>query len=118
MRTLLSRLLDVILRRRREDRLSAEVQSHLDMLMDEHIARGSELPPSDGSVGRQPVRSGLFALSSDETAPSTDSRVSMVFLRRAEVRKEEPVRRAAGPPWNQDHKLAMAAAIVAGNAFL
>jgi hypothetical protein len=26
------------------------------------------------------------------------------------------VRRAAGPPWNRDHKLAMAAAIVTANA--
>jgi hypothetical protein len=25
------------------------------------------------------------------------------------------MRKAVGPPWNQDHKLAMAAAIVAGN---
>ena len=28
------------------------------------------------------------------------------------------VRRAVGPPWNQDHKLAMAAAIVAANAIV
>jgi hypothetical protein len=28
------------------------------------------------------------------------------------------VRRAAGPPWNNDHKLAMAAAIVAEEAFM
>jgi hypothetical protein len=26
------------------------------------------------------------------------------------------MRRAAGPPWNNDHRLAMAAAIVAANA--
>ena len=43
MRTWLSRLLDVVLRRRRDDRLSEEVQSHLDLLVDEHVARGLSL---------------------------------------------------------------------------
>jgi len=29
-----------------------------------------------------------------------------------------PVRRAVGPPWDKDYKLPMAAAIVAGEAFV
>ncbi len=48
MRAFISRLLDLILRRRREDRLSEEVQAHLDMLTDEHIARG--LSPDDARL--------------------------------------------------------------------
>lgn len=40
MRTFFSRLLDVVLRREREDRLSEEMQAHLDLLTEEHIARG------------------------------------------------------------------------------
>lgn len=40
MRTFISRLLDLLLRRQREDRLSEELQAHLDLLADEHIARG------------------------------------------------------------------------------
>ena len=40
MRTFLSRLLDVIFRRSREARLADEVQSHLDLLTDEFIAKG------------------------------------------------------------------------------
>src|SRR5689334_19460125 len=40
MRTFLSRLIDLVLRRDREDRLRDEVQSHLDLLAEEFIARG------------------------------------------------------------------------------
>ena len=40
MRLLVSRLLDVLLRRSREARLDAEVETHLDMLVDEFVARG------------------------------------------------------------------------------
>ena len=40
MRTTLSRLLDIVLRRSRADRLSEEVQSHLDLLADDFIAQG------------------------------------------------------------------------------
>ena len=40
MRTFLSRLLDIVLRRSREERLSEEVQSHLDLLADDFIAKG------------------------------------------------------------------------------
>src|SRR5688572_16219293 len=48
MGTFFSRLLDVILRRRREDRLSEELQAHLDLLTGEHIARG--LSPADARL--------------------------------------------------------------------
>ncbi len=48
MRTLISRLLDLVLRRRREDRLSEEMQAHLDMLVDEHVANG--LSPDDAHL--------------------------------------------------------------------
>ena len=40
MRALISRLLEVIFKRRREERLDAEVQAHLDLLTEEHVARG------------------------------------------------------------------------------
>ena len=40
MRTFISRLLDRVRRRYRDDRLSEELQSHLDLLTDEHLARG------------------------------------------------------------------------------
>ena len=40
MRTLLSRMLDVVLRRSREARLGAEVEAHLDLLTQEYITRG------------------------------------------------------------------------------
>jgi putative ABC transport system permease protein len=40
LRVFASRVLDLILRRRREERLSEEVQAHLDMLTDEGVAAG------------------------------------------------------------------------------
>lgn len=40
MPTFISRLLDLVLRRQRDERLTEEIQAHLDMLADEHIARG------------------------------------------------------------------------------
>jgi macrolide transport system ATP-binding/permease protein len=40
MRTFWLRLLDVFVRGRREHRLAAEIQSHLDLLIEEHMARG------------------------------------------------------------------------------
>ena len=40
MRTFFSRLGELLRRRSREQRLSEEVQSHLDLLVDEHMARG------------------------------------------------------------------------------
>jgi putative ABC transport system permease protein len=48
MQTMLSRLLDLVLRRQREDRLSEETQTHLDLLTDEHIARG--MTPADARL--------------------------------------------------------------------
>jgi len=43
LRVLWSRLADLVLRRRREDRLSEEIQAHLDLMTDEYIARGMAL---------------------------------------------------------------------------
>ena len=40
VRVLLSRVLDLALGRRRESRLSEEIQTHLDLLTEQHIARG------------------------------------------------------------------------------
>ena len=40
MRAWLSRLADLVMRRQRDERLSEEMQSHLDMLADEHVANG------------------------------------------------------------------------------
>ncbi|MEO8679354.1 MAG: ABC transporter permease, partial [Vicinamibacterales bacterium] len=40
MRAFLSRMFDFVFRRQREARLSAEIQAHLDLLTDEHLARG------------------------------------------------------------------------------
>ncbi len=40
MRILISRLLDVLLRRQRDDRLSEEVQAHLDLITDDYVAQG------------------------------------------------------------------------------
>jgi predicted permease len=43
LRVLWSRFTDLVLRRRREDRLSDEIQAHLDLLTDEHVACGMSL---------------------------------------------------------------------------
>ncbi|HET9372966.1 MAG TPA: permease prefix domain 1-containing protein, partial [Vicinamibacterales bacterium] len=40
LRTAWSRLLELVTRDRRDRRLDAEIQSHLDLLVDEHMARG------------------------------------------------------------------------------
>lgn len=48
MSSLISRLLDLILRRQREDRLSEELQTHLDMLTDEYVVSG--LSPHDARL--------------------------------------------------------------------
>ena len=40
MRTILSRLLDLVLRRPREERLSEEIQAHLDLMTDDYVAQG------------------------------------------------------------------------------
>lgn len=43
IRMLLSRALDLVFRRRREERLSEEIQAHLDQLTDQYVARGMTL---------------------------------------------------------------------------
>ena len=48
MRTFISRLLDLVLRRRREDRLSEEIQSHLNQLADDFVAQG--MSPADARL--------------------------------------------------------------------
>ena len=48
MRTLFSRLLDLILRRRRDERLSEEVQAHLDLMADDFVAQG--MSPADAKL--------------------------------------------------------------------
>lgn len=40
MPTFISRLLDLVLRRQREDRLSEEIQAHLDLMADDYVAQG------------------------------------------------------------------------------
>ena len=40
MRIFFLRVLDVILRRRREQRMDAEIQAHLDLLADEYVTQG------------------------------------------------------------------------------
>lgn len=48
MRTLLSRLLDLVLRRQRDERLTEEIQAHLDLIADDHIAQG--MSPADARL--------------------------------------------------------------------
>jgi predicted permease len=57
MRALLSRLFDVVLRRSREQRLDDEVQSHLDLLMDEFVAKG--LSPDDARLAARRAFGGV-----------------------------------------------------------
>ena len=57
MRTFLSRLIDLVLRRDREDRLRDEVQSHLDLLTDEFIARG--MTPEDARLAARKAFGGV-----------------------------------------------------------
>lgn len=57
MRTFISRMLDVIVRRRREDRLSEEIQAHLDLLVDEHVANG--LSPDDARLAARKAFGGV-----------------------------------------------------------
>lgn len=45
VRVFISRALDLLLRRRRDERLTEEMQTHLDLLTDEYIASG--MPPDD-----------------------------------------------------------------------
>jgi len=60
MRTIISRLLDVVFRRQRENRLSEEIQAHLEMLADEHQARG--LSPADARLAAHRAFGGVDQL--------------------------------------------------------
>ena len=57
MPTLFSRLLDLVLRRRREDRLSEEVQAHLDLRADDYVAQG--MPPADARLAARKAFGGV-----------------------------------------------------------
>ncbi|MSO82311.1 MAG: FtsX-like permease family protein [Acidobacteria bacterium] len=57
MKILISRLLEAVLRRQRDDRLSEEVQSHLDLLTDEHIAHGRS--PDDARLAARRAFGGV-----------------------------------------------------------
>jgi putative ABC transport system permease protein len=60
MPTFISRLLDLVLRRRRGDRLSEEMQAHLDMLTDEHVASG--LSPDDARLAARKSFGGVDSI--------------------------------------------------------
>jgi predicted permease len=57
MWTFISRLLDLVFRRQRDDRLSEEVQAHLDLLADEHIARG--MSPAEARLAARKAFGGV-----------------------------------------------------------
>ncbi|MDP2389341.1 MAG: ABC transporter permease, partial [Acidobacteriota bacterium] len=57
MPTFISRLLDFVLRRQREDRLSAEVQAHLDLLADDYVAQG--MSPADARLAARKAFGGV-----------------------------------------------------------
>lgn len=57
MRTILSRLLDLVLRRQREARLSEEVQAHLDLLADDYVAQG--MSPADARLAARKAFGGV-----------------------------------------------------------
>jgi len=60
MRTILSRLLDVVLRRSREQRMDTEIQAHLDLLADEYVAKG--LPRRDAESAARKAFGGVDQL--------------------------------------------------------
>lgn len=57
LRTAWSRLLDLFTRDRRERRLDAEIQTHIDFLIEEHIARG--LSPGDARLAARKAFGGV-----------------------------------------------------------
>lgn len=57
MRTLLSRLLDLVLRRSRENRLDDEVRSHLELLTEEYVAKG--MSPADARLAARKAFGGV-----------------------------------------------------------
>ena len=60
MRTFLSRLLDLVLRRSRERRLDDELQAHLDLLADDYVARG--LSPDEAALAARKAFGGVVQL--------------------------------------------------------
>lgn len=57
MPTFISRLLDLVLRRQREDRLSEEIQAHLDLLADDYVAQG--MSPADARLAARKAFGGV-----------------------------------------------------------
>jgi putative ABC transport system permease protein len=57
LRVWMSRTLDVVLRRRRDDRLSEEIDTHLDLLAAEHVARG--MSPSEARLAARRAFGGV-----------------------------------------------------------
>lgn len=57
MLTFLSRLLDVVLRRQREDRLSEEIQAHFDLIADDYVAQG--MSPAEARLAARKAFGGV-----------------------------------------------------------
>ncbi len=57
MPTFLSRLLDLVFRRLREERLTEEIEAHLDLLTGEHVAKG--LSPADARLAARKAFGGV-----------------------------------------------------------
>ena len=62
-RVMLSRLLDILVRGRRDRRVQEEVQHHLDHLADEHMRRG--LSPSDAALAARKSFGGVDQVLAD-----------------------------------------------------
>ena len=60
LRALASRVSNLLLRRRRDARLDEEVQAHLDLLADEHVARG--MAPEDARLAARKAFGGVDQL--------------------------------------------------------
>lgn len=60
MRTFVSRVLDLVLRRSREQRMEAEIKAHLDLLADEYVAKG--LPRHDAEFAARKAFGGVDQL--------------------------------------------------------
>ena len=63
LRVLLSRLLDVVLGRGRDERLAHEIQSHLDLLTDEYLARG--MSPAEARAAARRAFGGVDQMKAD-----------------------------------------------------
>jgi hypothetical protein len=62
MHVFMSRVMDVILRRRRDDRLTEEVQTHLDLLTADLVARG--LTPAEARAAARRAFGGVAQVTS------------------------------------------------------